>query len=157
MGRFHFAEPVMPLKTPKAIRVEHEEMRDLLVRITHERGRVGEAALRVKRLLDPHMEKEERCAMPVLGLLPELVESGATVAITEALPLVDELHAEYENLLAEHRMIAAAIEEMLDAGKAENKPDCVDAALLILNHAYMEESVLYPAAMLVGQEIRRRL
>lgn len=145
----------MPLETPKPIHIAHQELRDLLVHTTHHGGRVGETARRVLRLFEPHLEKEERYAMPVLGLLADLVRGGPTGSMRDALPLVDEFHAQYENLLAEHRMIAAALEEMLDAAKAEDKGDCADVAMQILNHAYLEESVLYPAAMLAGKEIKR--
>ncbi len=146
----------MPLETPKPIHLAHQEMRDQLLRTTHQGGRVGETARRVLRLFEPHLEKEERYAMPVLGLVPELAGSGPTASMREVLPLIEEFHAQYENLLAEHRMIAAALEEMLDAAKSEDKPDCADVAMQILNHASLEESVLYPAAMLAGKEIKRR-
>ena len=146
----------MPLETPKPIRMQHEQLRDLLVTTAHGGGRVGATAQRVKRLLEPHMAKEERCAMPLLGLLVELARSGTAGAVGEASTIAEELQAEYQNLLSEHRMIAAAIDEMLDAAKAEDRPDCADVALQILNHAYLEESVLYPAAMLAGQQLKRR-
>lgn len=145
----------MPLETPQPIRAEHQELHDMLLRTTSQGGRVAETARRVLRLFQPHMEKEERYAMPVLGLLAELARSGPTGAMRDALPLVDEFHAQYENLLAEHRMIAAALEEMLDAAKTEDKPDCFNAAMQILTHTHLEESVLYPAAMLAGKEIKR--
>jgi hypothetical protein len=60
-------------------------------------------------------------------------------------------------MLAEHKEIVAALAKLVDAAKAENKPDVVHFADKLMLHAQTEEQVLYPAAILVGEVIRSKL
>ena len=45
----------------------------------------------------------------------------------------------------------------IDAAKAENKPGIAHFAEKLMLHAQMEEQVLYPAAILVGEIVRSKL
>jgi hypothetical protein len=71
--------------------------------------------------------------------------------------LTDRLEAELPHMLAEHRDVVAALEALAGAGRAERQPDAVRFAEKLRLHAEVEEQVLYPAAILVGREIKARL
>ena len=55
------------------------ELHRELKRITKEKGRVGEAAKAVGKILHPHFVKEEEYTMPPLGLLTILAEGKVSV------------------------------------------------------------------------------
>ena len=57
---------------PASLKAEHEQLHAALAKATQESGALGEAARDVARLLHPHFDKEERYAMPPLGLLAKL-------------------------------------------------------------------------------------
>ena len=64
----------MPLKIPEAMELEHEELHEALRKATRIRGKVGEAAKQVARVLHPHFVRENELALPVIGIAKELAE-----------------------------------------------------------------------------------
>ena len=49
----------MEFKIPESLRLEHDELHRQLVKAIEEGGKVGEAAMAVADVLQPHFEKEE--------------------------------------------------------------------------------------------------
>ena len=66
----------MTPQIPQALVAEHQMLHADLVRLTLQRGKVGEAARTIATLLHPHFVKEEEFALPPLGLLIEIAEGG---------------------------------------------------------------------------------
>jgi hypothetical protein len=60
-------------------------------------------------------------------------------------------------MLAAHKEVVGALEKLAAAGRAEKRPDTERFAEKIRLHAETEEQVLYPAAILVGEQVRARL
>lgn len=147
----------MEFKIPKSLQAEHQELHSELAKATTAGGRVSEAAKEVARLLHPHFVKEEEYAMPPLGLLPVLAEGRVTPDISSALVMTDKLKAELPEMLKEHKAIVAALEGLVKAAKAENKPEYVHFAEKLMLHAQTEEEVLYPASILIGEYLRSTL
>jgi len=144
----------MRIQIPKSLRLEHEELHDFLAAARQEPGELGETVRRVARLLEPHFRKEEAFAMPPLGLLVRLARNEVTPAMAEVYSHTDWLKNNLPTLMAEHRAINGAVEEMLDAARAAQRIDYVEFAEKLINHARMEEEVMYPAAILVGEYLR---
>ena len=71
----------MDIKIPTSLKVEHEELHAELVALTKAPGRVGEAARNVAALLHPHFVKEEKYALPPLGLLVTVVASVVLIGL----------------------------------------------------------------------------
>ena len=69
----------------------------------------------------------------------------------------DWLAQHLDDLLGEHQAIVGALEGLLDVARAQNRPEYVDFAENLMTHAAMEEQVLYPAAVLVGEYLKLRL
>lgn len=143
---------------PAAMRAEHVEIHEALLKATRTPGRVGAAAREVARVLEPHFEREEQIALPPLGLLPALARGDEVAPATAAtvLSMTDALKAELPGMLDEHRRIAAALERLIDVARAERRPEEAQLAEKILLHAQMEEQVNYPAAVLVGEVVQSR-
>ena len=144
----------MELKIPQSLKAEHEELHSELAKATTAGGRVGEAAKEVARRLHPHFVKEEENAMPPLGLLSLLAEGRITPDMTKVLPMTDKLKAQLPEMLKEHKAIVAALEGLISASKAENKPEFAHFAEKLILHAQTEEEVLYPASMLIGEYLK---
>ena len=142
--------------TPSSLSIEHEELHAMLRRATSEPGSLGDAAKAVARLMHPHFVKEEEFALPPLGLLPALLR-GETIADARAvLAMTDRLKSEMAEMLTEHRQIVKALTTMKEAAERANKPAYADFARKLMLHAQMEEEVMYPAAILVGEYLRSK-
>jgi len=144
-------------KAPRSIRQEHGEILQFVTRLAREGGPTADAAQRLARLLETHMHKEEAFAAPPLALLPRIARDNIVPAMAETLVHADWLRENLDTMLAEHRMIAAALEELLKLAGPSPQPGLVTFAETVLNHARLEEEVLYPAAIVAGEYLKMRL
>lgn len=147
----------MTFQIPKPLRAEHAELHAGLVRATKVKGRIGEAARAVATLLHPHFVAEEEYALPPLGLLRALAGGPATPEMKDVLPMTDRLAADLPKMLAEHAAIVGALRTLAAAARRDRKPEWARFAEKLVLHAKTEEEVLYPAAILVGESVRRGL
>lgn len=147
----------MRIEIPHSLRLGHEALRQGLTAATREPGELGAAAQRVARVLEPHIRKEEAFALPPLGLVAEIARGEFTPEMAEVLPHTGWLQDNLDNMLAEHRMLRGALEEFLRAARAAGKVEYASFAAQLIDHARLEEEVLYPAALLVGHYVRLRL
>lgn len=109
----------------------------------------------VRQRLLPHFEKEERTALPILGALVAAVAGKLDPAgAKEALALHKSLRKEYSQMLTEHREIAALLLQVLETAESEEHPPVVEFVRRLLHHAKMEEEVLYPAAIILGDRLQ---
>ena len=147
----------MEFVIPRPLKVEHQELHEELRRATKEGSAIGDAARAVAKLMHPHFMKEEEYALPPLGLLPMLAKGEVTSDMAEALPMTDRLKAELPEMLREHGSIVAALRELADAAKRENRTEYVRFAEKLILHAQTEEEVSYPTAILIGEYIKLKL
>jgi regulator of replication initiation timing len=147
----------MEIPAPRSLQLEHLELRHFIAKAAHEDGELGEAARLVGRLLEGHTHKEEAFAMPPLSLLAALAAGKLERSMGEILPQAEWLKKNLGELVAEHHAILAALEKLVAAARAANRFDYVEFAEDLMNHARMEEEILYPAAILVGEYLKLRL
>jgi hypothetical protein len=145
----------MEYTPPRSLETEHEALHAQLVPLTKLAGKVGDAARLVAARLHEHFELEEKYAVPPLALLAPLAEGRVTPAMRSILATTDRLKAELPRMLAEHRGIVEALGELERAGAEEHRPEAVTFAEKLRLHAATEEEVLYPAAILVGEYLKR--
>jgi len=147
----------MTIKIPESLNAEHEELHAELVALTKAPGKVGETARNVATLLHPHFVKEEEYALPPLGLLAPIAEGDVTAEMRAVLAMTDRLKKDLPRMLAEHRQVVEALDQLATAARAESRTDAERFAEKLRLHAKTEEQVLYPAAILVGEHVRARL
>ncbi len=147
----------MKLEIPLPLRQEHEELHERLREATQAGGEVGEAAKALARLMHPHFVKEDQFALPALGLLQKIAQGEATREMADVLALTNRLEAELPTMLAEHKVIVAALARLRDAAGRAGRADIVAFTQALTLHAQTEEQVMYPAALLVGRFVRRAL
>src|SRR5512143_1337890 len=144
------------LAIPKAVQTEHEAIHAALVEATRAPGRVGTAANELAKVLHPHFVREEQIALPPLGLLAPLARGESHAEMADVLALTDSLRAELPHMIEEHRAIAAATRRLGSAAQLEGQAATAELAEALLAHAAMEEQVMYPAAIVVGDLVRAR-
>lgn len=147
----------MKFEIPKPMVEEHAALHDELKRATQLPGATGEAARAVAKLMHPHFEKEEAYALPPLGLLAAVARGEVSRGMREVLPLTDRLKADLPAMLAEHRAIVATLDRLAAAARAEGHAEVVEFVRELKLHAQTEEEVAYPAAILVGEYVKRAL
>ena len=147
----------MKSQIPKSINAEHEELHLALEKAIESGGKTGEAAKVVAERMHLHFKNEEEYALPQLGLLNQLAEGKVYGEMKEAIKLSDKLKADLPQMLAEHKTIVAALDNLSNAAKSENKTDVIEFTEKLKMHAQNEEEVLYPAAILVGEYLKLRL
>ncbi|MCL5736871.1 MAG: hemerythrin domain-containing protein [Actinobacteria bacterium] len=147
----------MRFETPHALKAEHDELHETLRHGTKESGALGAAAVAVAELMHPHFLKEEEYALPPLALLGQLAHGAVTPEMTDVLALTDKLRAALDEMLTEHQAIVDALEKLSAAAKEARKTEYVEFAEALTLHAQTEEEVTYPAAILVGDYVRKSL
>jgi hypothetical protein len=120
-------------------------------------GRLGQTAREVARIMHPHFLREDEYAIPPLSLLARLAKGQVTPDMAEVLPLVARLKEEMPLMIEEHRAIMGAVREFARTAEAEGDENCTRLAADLIVHAQLEEEVLYPAALLVGEYVKAKL
>ena len=143
--------------SPTVLSLEHKEMQEDLARATRAGGETERAAWQVTRVLFPHVYREEEFAMPPLLLLPRLARGEVTPDMESVLAKTEIMKVELPRMLAEHKAIVTALRKLLQAATAEGHPGFASFAQKLIQHAQMEEEVLYPASILVGEYLKLRL
>ena len=139
------------LVTPPSLKEEHEEIMGSLYEFSRLPGETGKSVKELLDVLEPHFEKEERLAMPVLGTLSELASGDKTAVNLRAIvESQDDLLQEYDNMFEEHTELKKFIQNARRYAKQENHEEVVDLLDALSHHARVEEEVLYPAALLAG-------
>src|SRR5215470_10053847 len=139
---------------PSALQIVHEELHDEMVAASRLGGETGAAARSVIKVLFPHVLLEEEFGIPPLSLLPRLARGEISDDMSSVLRWTDLLKAELPRMLDEHDRIVAALQDFLRAATAEQHPGCARLAQKLILHAQLEEEVLYPASILVGEYVR---
>ncbi|HJW10701.1 MAG TPA: hemerythrin domain-containing protein [Albitalea sp.] len=147
----------MKYHIPTPLQQEHEQLHEQLRQATQAGGEVGELAKTLAGLMHPHFVKEDRIALPPLGLLVALARGDVRPEMAGVLELTDQLEAELPAMLAEHGTIVEALQRLRDAAQRAGRGEIVEFAQQLMQHARTEEEVMYPAAILVGQVVRQRL
>ena len=131
----------------------HEE----LVKATKESGPIGEAARAVAKLMHPHFVKEEDFALPPLGLLRLLIAGNISPVMLGVTEMTNRLKADLQKMLNEHASIVAAVKNLAAAARRGKKPKYARFAEKLIQHARLEEEVLYPTTILIGEFIKLKL
>lgn len=147
----------MSPKIPRPLKLEHQELHAELVEAMRAGGKTAEAAKAVAKVLHPHFVKEEKFALPPIGLLASLATGKVNRTMASVLEMTDRLRAELPEMLREHKAVVTALKRLTVAAKKEKKPVHARFAEKLILHAKTEEEVLYPAAILVGEYLKFKL
>ena len=144
-------------KIPEPLKQEHEALYEELVSAAKERGPIGEAARAVAKLMHPHFVKEEDFALPPLGLLSMLIAGKISPVMRGVTVMTDKLKVDLHKMQKEHGAIVKAIKNLEATARRGKKPKYARLADKLIRHEIMEEQVLYPATVLIGEFIKLKL
>jgi hypothetical protein len=134
------------LKSVLVEEIEHDDLHQELVRATQASGRVGEAAKAVAKVLHSHFVDEEEFALPPLGLLAQVARVEPVPDPDRSIALAQRLKRELPRMLSEHKTIVAALEELVAAARAEERPEFAHfAEKLILTSIHKHHTIRCPA------------
>lgn len=139
------------LRVPESLKSGHEALYAGLKRAMREPDPTGASARRVMQVMDGHMLREEKFALRPLGLLKALGRGETPADLAQAASLVAALKREMPQMVDEHRQIAELLRLLARDAEAQGKPEYVELAESMIIHAHVEEDVLYPAALLIGE------
>ena len=142
---------------PSVLRTAHEELHEEMVAATRLGGETGAAAQAVVRVLFPHILLEEEFGIPPLSLLPRLARGEISSDMASVLRWTELLKAELPRMLDEHKQIVEALKGFLRAATAEQHPGYARLAEKLNVHVQLEEEVLYPASIVVGEYLKLKL
>lgn len=138
------------LKTPESLTKEYRELFHKLGKLAAEKGETGKEVRELLVVLEPHFEKEEETAMPLLGALRPLSEGKAMGDPSEVTSLHRKFSSEYPGMLEEHKQVKRLINSVREAARKNQDQFALAMMDELEHHAAVEEEVLYPAAMLVA-------
>lgn len=142
----------MAMSPPPSVERTHQELLQLLVVVQHLSGKTGVLGEELAKNLEPHLEREDECALPLLGLLQTLATGKVTVAeARRASKLYSRLRRQYRSLSREHEELAKLIEQLKRVASEEGHLTAIRFAETLERHSQDEEELLYPAALLAGR------
>ena len=144
----------MKPKIPQSILSGHENLCSELKDIIAAGGNIGEKAQMLDNVTSPHFEKEEKYAFPPLGFLLALSEGNWEIDATEAIKMAETLQEKLSELKIEHQNISRSLHELKIVAEAEDNPSAKLFVKDLQLHIEIEDQVLYPATILVGNYLK---
>lgn len=141
-------------KTPKPIKSGHENLCAELRTIIALGGKIGERAKSLEDVMYSHFEKEEKFALPPLGLLRSLSIGEWEIDSSEAIGMSEMLQSKLQELTTEHENIADALQKLKIVADEENNHTAKQFVKDLLLHVETEDQVFYPATILVGNYLK---
>ena len=147
----------MPLSAPSSIESEHEEIWQLLTMVQRLSGKTGSIAESLATDLKMHIDKEESLALPLLGILLDIVNDKLPSATAKrAAETYAKFKKEYPGMLHGHKHLWKILDRLKKTGEEEGHLTAIRFAEKLLKHSREEEEVLYPAALLAGMFASRQ-
>ncbi len=141
---------------PEPLRVDQNELCHALERAVLAGGRTGAAARKLRKLLQPHLLKEETDLLEILGLLLPLSRGEITPAMRQVPARTEHLQARMFEIVREHAAIIKAARRLLRAARTEHKLPLARFTEHLMLRAWTDEEVFYPAAILIGEHLKLR-
>ena len=146
----------MQITTP-ALKAKHEELMEEISAASKLDGPVGSAAREVEWLLRPHLRNEEELAVPALEALRAVVRRARPKELRVMAEMTDRLQHEMSDIAAQHAVIVLALEGLAAAAELAGDQSHLKLARKLDDYMKLEETVIYPATVLVGDIVREQL
>lgn len=144
----------MPVQTPKSLKHGHENLSSELNHLIMLKDNIGIKAKALAEVMYPHFQKEEKYALPPLGLLLALSEGNWEIDTDAAIKMSELLQSKLVELKNEHEDIEKALKELVLEADKENNGTAKHFAKELMVHIEIEDQVLYPATILIGNYLK---
>ena len=146
----------MKFDVPESLQLREQTIRTGLASAAQAGGRTGEVAQALENILLPHLIRETIDVLQPLALLPRLARGDVTPEMAEVLPQIDKLENDLHRLHIEHSAILSLIKQLVAAAHEEGRLHHVRFAQRLLFRAWLDESIFYPTAILIGRYLKLR-
>lgn len=144
----------MEPRIPEALRNGHANLRSELGAIKALNGKIGEKARILDAVMSPHFKKEEGYALPPLGFLLALSSGNWEIDADVAIKMAEELASKLSELKKDHENIAKALQNLKIVADEENNLIGKQFVKDLTMHADIEDQVLYPTTILIGNYLK---
>jgi hypothetical protein len=141
-------------KIPEPLKMNQNELCVALERAILSGGKTGKAARDLRKVLQPHLLKEEEDLLQTLGLLVPLAQGEISSAMRSVPLKTEHLKARMFEIMREHAVIIEAAHKVLRAARSEKKLSLVVFTEHLMLRAWTDEVVFYPAAILIGEYLK---
>jgi hypothetical protein len=138
---------------PRSLQMEHDEFQTELIKAIQTGGKTGKTAQKISELLHAHFAKEELYALPPLAILPQLANGEMNPEMAPYVPMIFQFKTELPQILEEHKEIALELSNLISAAQQESKAEQISLAKRLRLHTQMEEEILYPTIILIGEHL----
>jgi hemerythrin superfamily protein len=143
-------------KIPQFILEEHTNFLSFIDSLTLQKDSTGIIALKLKEIMMHHFREEEDYVLPALGVLSLLARDSVPSKPKEIILLTDKLKTQQHHIRAEHQLIGAFLKELLSVTNKEDRPAIEMFRKTVQRHAEDEETIYFPAAIVVGEHLKLR-
>lgn len=146
----------MEPKTPQALLSGHKNLFNDLGNIVSLGGDIGENAKLLADIARPHFKKEEEYALPPLSLLLALSEGNWEIESQAAVEMAERLHEKLLEMKKDHGVIRKMLKNLNELAGNINNEKVKQFANDLELHIEVEEQVLYPATIFVGEYLKNQ-
>ncbi len=151
------AAQTAPHLVPASVQNAQKETLEQLGVLAAKPGPVGAEAGKVLVLLKKHAARENEFILPPLTLLPDLADGKVTPDMAWALPMVDRVKTEREQIFNEHASITEALNGLIVAATAANDQEAKEFAENAAADSLADLEILEPTILLIGETLRAKL
>lgn len=144
----------MKPKIPKAISHGHSHLCCLLKTLLKNYEENSELKL-LNDVMTAHFHKEEKYALPPLGLLLNLSEGDWQLDEDTAIDMAEAVNSKLAELQKDHENIEKLIQSLKSYAENGNYYDLERFINDLEIHMELEDQVLYPAAVLIGNYFKK--
>lgn len=142
---------------PQSLRIAHEETVEQLSILANRKGPVGEEARKALVVFKRHIDREQEFILPPLTLLPRLADGKVTPDMAWALPMLDRVRAEREEIFQEHTKITDALNALTVAAARAHDRTAKAFAESAAADSLNDMEVLEPTLLLLGDILHSKL
>lgn len=146
----------MTPKVPNALLHGHENLTLEIKDLINKSGKIGEISQILNKKLHDHFLKEEKYALPPLGLLLALSEGNWKIDKDEAIKMADTLQSNFAEMTQEHQDISKTLNELKIVAEQEDDFFTKQFVENLTLHVELEDQVLYPATILIGNYLKNK-
>jgi hypothetical protein len=139
---------------PTALRAEHEILKEQMAYALSRTGDVGKMAKELEAAMKPHMAREETEVMVILEAAEDLAAGHWPANAELLLERFLALEADLRMMWKEHDQIHTLVRKLRRVADIEGEEEIVRLCDALIQHADLEEQVLYPAAIIAGRYLR---
>jgi hypothetical protein len=152
-------ETIFPGKpaVPASIMREHKMLLSQIAELSLWKDSTGVIAGKIREIMEHHFKEEEDFVLPVLGILPSLAAGNMPDHAEKLIGLTQKIKEQLPHLSAEHQMIRAHLDELRLAAERDGHTGITEFLEAIHEHAGIEEEILFPAAIVIGDFLQLRM